>query len=181
MTGRLKVGPCVFLQHVKHCFHQQFSDLLPQLLSKKQGWKTYPQQTKIYVNSTQTAVCRMATFQGPERQHSQAADDSWSLASVLEIEEARSKVVQQEKGPRKYCSECSYTKRRHTTTHCVTCRKPICGEHQIKYSSECMTNFLKRKKWTWTLIKIENVYVFYFLLSLIMCSNFLYLCSFIVL
>lgn len=69
-----------------------------------------------------------------------------SLESVLEIKEARSDVVQQEKGPRKYCSECSYTKRRHTTTYCLPCRKPICGEHQIKSCSECMRTFLKEGK-----------------------------------
>jgi len=38
---------------------------------------------------------------------------------------------------RKYCTSCSYEKRRHTTTGCNVCKTPICGEHQLKVCSKC--------------------------------------------
>lgn len=40
-------------------------------------------------------------------------------------------------GPRKYCDYCSYKKRRLTTTYCIECQRPICGEHQKKKCLDC--------------------------------------------
>lgn len=40
-------------------------------------------------------------------------------------------------GPRKYCEYCSYKKRRLTTTYCIECQRPICGEHQKKKCLDC--------------------------------------------
>ena len=42
-----------------------------------------------------------------------------------------------QKGPRKYCSYCHYSKRRLTTVYCAACSKPICGEHQKKICLTC--------------------------------------------
>lgn len=44
-----------------------------------------------------------------------------------------------QKGSRTYCSYCSYTKKRMTTTYCARpgCSKPICGEHQKKMCFQC--------------------------------------------
>lgn len=41
------------------------------------------------------------------------------------------------KGERKYCGLCSYKKRRYTTTYCMKCHLPVCGEHQQKICSSC--------------------------------------------
>ena len=41
------------------------------------------------------------------------------------------------KGPRKYCSKCPTNKKRMTMTYCLHCKKPICGEHQIKICLTC--------------------------------------------
>lgn len=35
-------------------------------------------------------------------------------------------------GPRKYCTFCNYKKKRLTTTYCIECERPVCGEHQKK-------------------------------------------------
>lgn len=41
------------------------------------------------------------------------------------------------KGPRKYCHKCATAKKRMTTTYCLKCQKPICGEHQVKICPSC--------------------------------------------
>lgn len=44
---------------------------------------------------------------------------------------------QDQKGRRTYCHICSTSKRRMTTTYCIKCKKPICGEHQNKLCLPC--------------------------------------------
>lgn len=44
----------------------------------------------------------------------------------------------EQKGKRSYCSICPSSKKRMTTTHCYTCPRALCGEHQIKICYECV-------------------------------------------
>lgn len=48
-------------------------------------------------------------------------------------------TVENQKGPRKYCHMCATAKKRMTTTYCVHCNKPICGEHTVKLCPKCPT------------------------------------------
>ena len=40
-------------------------------------------------------------------------------------------------GPRRYCALCNYKKKRMTSTCCIRCNRPICGEHQVKSCPMC--------------------------------------------
>lgn len=48
-----------------------------------------------------------------------------------------SSILDNQRGPRKYCSYCNSSKRRMTTTYCSKCGRPICGEHQKKMCKDC--------------------------------------------
>lgn len=59
-----------------------------------------------------------------------------SIMKILGTPQQQNNVTVDQQGPRKYCSFCHYSKRRHTTTYCK-CGKPICREHAIKACQDC--------------------------------------------
>lgn len=62
-----------------------------------------------------------------------------TIADVLEQEEPVEHITEDnQKGKRKYCSTCPSAKKRMTVTYCPKCKKPICGEHQVKICKECL-------------------------------------------
>nr|CAI5849287.1 unnamed protein product [Callosobruchus analis] len=61
-----------------------------------------------------------------------------NIAEVLKQEEPTEHTTgQNQKGKRTYCSTCPSAKKRMTVTYCPRCKKPICGEHQVKICRLC--------------------------------------------
>nr|CAI5827950.1 unnamed protein product [Callosobruchus analis] len=62
-----------------------------------------------------------------------------NIAEVLKQEEPTEHTIEQnQKGKRTYCSTCPSAKKRMTVTYCPRCKKPICGEHQVKICQLCL-------------------------------------------
>lgn len=104
-----------------------------------------PLSRKMYMLELHKSLTKRWQVQRLNRGSNLSRELKTIISEVLPEQQNDQGVSQQEirpggedqKGRRTYCHICPTSKRRMTTTYCLKCKKPICGEHQNKLCLPC--------------------------------------------